>query len=140
MAHLVIRKHGAFALMAGLLAGACGTDDVSGNWCGKEVDTPAACEREGQGNDMWYAELSQADEAVTGFLCEDGYAACSGGQDQLAITDGKMDGDTLSFTLVGRTMEMTLDGDKLEGVLPGCSTCDGQPCMCDLPLVLYRIE
>jgi hypothetical protein len=129
------------ALGAWVLLSCSGDDGVAGSWCGKEVASAEACEEEGQGNDMWYAELQESDGAVTGRFCGDGYANASAGSGCVDVSDGVLEGETLTLTFNDSfTAELTLDGDTLAGRLLGCSTCDGMPCLCDLPVTLYRIE
>lgn len=87
---------------------------------------------------MLYAEITESGSRATGKLCEDGY-----GGSGCAPLDGQIEGATLTFSIATkdgvRVLTLTHDGDRLTGQLAGCSTCDGQPCMCDLPIILYRI-
>jgi hypothetical protein len=132
------------AILIVVIASACaGTSSiqaggVTGGWCDKHVSLPSACVNTQGGNDQLYAELTQSGNTVTGTLCEDGY-----GSSACLALDGKVDGSTLTFNLAtkdgNRLLTLTQDADTLSGQLAGCTMCDGVPCMCDMPITLFRI-
>lgn len=103
--------------------------DIDGAWCGEEVDSAEACENSGSGNDMWFAELTDEGDTVTGRLCEDGYANAQQDSGCVAV-DGPFVDDVLrleAFGKDGQALELTLEGDMLSGDLGG------------FPIVLHRI-
>jgi hypothetical protein len=112
----------------------CGSDDVTGTWCGKEVDSAEQC----TGDDAHWVTLDQSGNDVTGTWCETAVS-----KDCVDVTGARLEGDQLTIPKLGkdqRTLEMTLDGDVLEGVLHGCSTCDTEKCMCELAITLHRVD
>jgi len=130
MAHPSFRE---FWLVAALFLGACSGDDVDGTWCGKDVEVEQDC----VGDDAHFVTLAQSGDSVSGTWCE-----AFGKDDCADIEEASFDGEVLrleGFGFDGSALELTLDGDQLSGNFHGCSTCDGEPCMCELPVTLHRL-
>lgn len=119
----------AFSLLSG-----CGSSEVSGAWCGKDVTDATAC----LGDDVFYAKFEQSGESVSGTWCED-YNDSNCESFTGTITD-----DTVTLANFFKDdrppLVLTLDGDTLSGVIGGCSTCDSGPCLCDIPVTLHRLD
>jgi len=110
-----------------LLLASCGGEtskadvNVSGNWGGNA------------GGEGSYLELQQSGSVVTGQACE------SPGQDCYAIKDGKVSGDTLTFSYefdtykVTATLTLSADGKTLSG------NYHSTKCNCDVAISLAKL-
>jgi len=105
------------------------TADVTGNWCGKKVSTPAEC----LGDSVEYLELTQgANGVVTGVNCEEF------GRDCYEVQSGKYASGRLTYfyTFSG----YRVDGDftsSNEDTLAGALSSN--KCGCQVPITFYRI-
>ena len=103
--------------------------DVSGEWCGKQVATPADC----VGHEVEYLALTQTAAAVTGKVCEAYEKDCND------IQSGAVSDRSLSFfyTFAGYRVDASLEiaeANRMQGSFYSTK------CACELPLTFYRIE
>lgn len=101
--------------------------DLSGAWCGLQVQSPAAC----VGDEALYMEVEQEGTTLSGVFCEAYEKEC------YPLT-GTLDGSSLSFEyhFSGETVTGTFEtGDaSLQGSLFSTK------CGCEIPTELFRVE
>jgi len=96
---------------------ACGSTSTSGEWCGRNVATAAEC----RGDEVFFAKLTQSEDAVTGQVCEAFEKDCA------PVTRGLVTDDQLALAWGAGSFSATatltiVESASLSGTGTGCQT------------------